>query len=182
MKTIFIYGLTGKTKHAKSAKKIFNDLICFEYNSKFEQPIEEIANELSEFINSKTDKYEKINLIGISAGGLIASYYTKFLNPKKVSKLATVCSPLKGTYMTIFYSKKRKGIKEFSYNSKFLKKLNSKKLGKNKIINFYCFFDIAVPFNSGKGENPKFTLNFFHPLVQYDKNILKKIKKFFRKN
>ncbi len=178
-KVIFIYGFEGYKNQSKTAKSIFNNLICFEYNSKLKQPLEEITKELDDFINLKIKKDEKVNLIGVSAGGIIASYYTKFINPKKVSKLATICSPFKGSYLTIFYSKKRKGLKELSYGSDFLKKLNSKKLGKNKIINFYSFFDILVPFNSGRGENPVYTWNFFHFAIQNDKKILRKIKGFF---
>lgn len=180
---IFIYGFEGYQNQSKTAKDIFSDydFLCFEYNSKLKQPIEEIAKELSSFINNKTNKDEKVNLVGVSAGGIIAEYYARFLNPKKVDKLATVCSPFHGTYAPLFYSKERVGLKELSYNSDFLKKLNSKKLDENKTINFYSFFDILVPFNSGKGENPIHTWNFFHFTIQKDKKILNKIKSFFEK-
>lgn len=181
MKTIFIYGFTGSKKDSIIAKKIFDNLLCFEYNSKLKQPLEEIAEELNLFIKSKTKNSEKVNLIGISAGGIIAAYYGKFINQKKTDKIATVCSPFHGTYIPYFYSKKRKGLKELSYNSNFLKKLYSKRLGKNKTINFYSFFDLLVPFNSGKGENPEHTWNFFHFIIQNDKRIFKKIKEFFEK-
>lgn len=180
MKTIFIYGFTGSERF-KNARKFFDNLYCFEYNSKLTQPIENIAEELNSFIRSKTKTNEKVNLIGISAGGIISDYYAKFINSKKVNKIATICSPFGGTYLSFFFPKKFKGLKELSYNSGFLKKLKTKKLGKNKTINFYSFFDLLVPFNSGKGENTKYTWNFFHFTVQHDKRILKKIKNFFEK-
>lgn len=181
MKTIFVYGFMGYKNQSKCAERILDNLICFEYNSKLEQSIKEIARELDFFINSKTSKTERVNLLGISAGGIISDYYGKFVNPKKVSKIATVCSPFKGSYLTIFFTKKRRGLKELSYNSDFLRDLNSKKLDKDKIINFYSFFDYLVPFNSGKGENPKHTWDFFHFRVDRDKRILRKVKRFFEK-
>ncbi|MEK6913692.1 MAG: alpha/beta fold hydrolase [Nanoarchaeota archaeon] len=183
VKTIFVYGFKGYNKQIKSAKEVFGNLplICFEYNSNLNQPLEKIAEELSNFVNSNTKKKEKINLIGVSAGGIIATYYTKFLSPHKIHKLATICSPFRGTYLSFFYSKKKKGVRELIYNSEFLKNLNSRKLNKYQIINFYSYLDPLVPGNSGKGENSFHTWNFFHFLIQNDKKILRKIKCFFHK-
>ena len=178
-KTIFVYGLEGNKSHAKAAGKIFRDknLVCFEYDSSLRKPIEELAQELRKFIDSKISKNERVNIIGVSAGGIIADYYKKFLAPAKVEKLATICSPFRGTYITKLYSSKRRGLKELSKDSEFLRKLNSKK-SFGETINFYCPLDVLVPGNSGKGENPVLTKNFFHFLIQKDKKILKKIKRF----
>lgn len=180
-KVIFIYGFTGSKKDSETAKKVLDNynLICFEYNSGLKQPLEEIAEELGDFIISKTKKDEKVNLIGVSAGGIIASYYAKFVSPYKVDKLATICSPFKGTYIPIFYSKKREGLKELFYSSEFLKKFNSRKMNKTKTINFYSYLDVLVPGNSGKGENPHYTWDFFHFTIHNNKRILNNIKEFF---
>ena len=182
-KIFFIYGFGGHKGQARIAKKVLNnyELICFEYNSKLEQSLRKIVLDLDNFINFKTSEKEKVNLVGISTGGIIATYYAGFVSPKKVHKLATICSPFKGTYVTSFYSKRRKGLKELNRNSAFLKKLNSKKLGKDKTINFYSVLDLLVPGKSGKGENPFHTSNFFHFTIQNDKRIFKKIKEFFDK-
>lgn len=182
-KIIFIYGFEGYKQQERVAKKILSDydLICFEYDSKLKQPLEEITEELDNFINSNTNKKEKVNLIGLSVGGIIASYYAKFVNPKKINKFATICSPFNGTYIPSFYAKKREGLKELKHNSIFLKKLNSKKLGKHKMINFWSCLDILVPGKSGKGENPIHTWNFFHFTIQNDENIFRKVKEFFEK-
>lgn len=180
-KAIFIYGFMGSKRDSEVAKKVLNnhDLICFEYNSKLKQPLEEIAGELDDFIISKTNQKEKVNILGVSAGGVIASYYTKFVSPSKVNKLATICSPFKGTYVPIFYSKERRGLKQLFYGSDFLKRLNSKKLDKKKAISFYSYFDILIPGSSGKAENPHHTWDFFHFTIQNNKRILIKIKEFF---
>jgi esterase/lipase len=180
-KVIFVYGFMNSNKDSQTARKVLDNynVICFEYDSGLKQPIEEIAKKLDDFIFSKTKKDEKVNLIGVSAGGIIAAYYTKFISPNKVDKLATICSPFNGTYVPGFYTKKREGLKELKYNSSFLKKLNSKKLDKEKIINIYSFFDYLVPGNSGKGENPVHTWNFIHFTASWDKRILNNIKEFF---
>lgn len=182
-KVIFIYGFTGTNKDSQTAKKVLDNynLICFEYDSSLRQALEEISEELDDFIISKTKSEEKVDLIGVSAGGIIASYSAKFVSPRKIDKLATICSPLNGTYVPDFYTKNRKGLKELEYDSPFLKKLNSKKLGQKKIINFYSFFDYLVPGNSGKGENPIHTWNFIHFTASWDKRILNKTKEFFDK-
>jgi esterase/lipase len=84
-KVIFIYGFTGTNKDSLTAKKVLDNynLICFEYNSNLRQSLEEISKELDNFIISKTSESEKVNLIGVSAGGVIAEYYAKFVSPKK---------------------------------------------------------------------------------------------------
>lgn len=179
MKTIFLYGFTGSKKDSETSRKFIDDIICFEYDSSLKQPLEEIAFELDKFIKHNTKKSEKINLIGVSAGGIIANYYTKFINLSKVNKIATICSPFGGTYVSYFYLNRRKGIADLLYGSKFLKKLNSKKLPKNKVINFYSHLDFVVPGNSGKGDNPVHTWDFLHFRIQKDKRIFKKIKAFF---
>jgi hypothetical protein len=182
--TIFIYGYLGYKKQERIAKKIFGNknLICFEYNSSLKQSIEDISYELNQFVKSlKIKSNKKVNLIGISAGGVIAEYYSKFINPKIVDKIATICSPLNGTYLANFYPKKFKGLNQLKRNSILLRKLKYKKLGKNKIINFYSYLDLLVPGNSGKGENPVHTWNFLHFIIQNDKSIFKRIKYFFNK-
>lgn len=180
-KIIFLYGFKGNRKNAKVTKNFFIDyeVLVFNYDSSLKQEIEEIAFELKKFIDSSTSKKEKINLIGISAGGVIASYYQKFVNPKKVNRLATICSPLNGVKIPKFYIQDKKGLAQLEKNCSFLKKLNSKK-SKN-VINFYSPYDIIVPGESGKGENPVITDNFAHPLVHRDKKILNEIKEFFEK-
>jgi hypothetical protein len=64
-------------------------------------------------------------------------------------------------------------------NSHFLKELSSKK-SKGKALNFYSYFDILVPGESAKGENPIQTSNFLHFFIQNDKKILKKIEEFLK--
>jgi len=182
-KVIFLYGFKGHKGHANAAKKIFGkqNVLVFEYDSDLKQTMEEIALELKQFIISKTSKNEKVNLIGVSAGGIISFYCAKFLLPKKINKVATVCSPFTGTYAAYFYSKKLKGIRQFEYNSSFIKKLKNVRLAKGKLISFWSYFDLGVPGKSAKKENPHYTWNIFHFIIQKDKKILKKIKTFFEK-
>ncbi len=181
-KIIFVPGLAGNIKQARAAKKILGQdrILPFKYDTSLKQPIEEISLELKKFIDSHTSKKEKVSLLGISAGGIISDYYRKFISPEKIDKIITICSPFEGSYITENYSKKREGVKELSENSLLLKKLKAKKV-KGKTMNFYCPMDILVPGNSGKGENPVRTNNFFHFTVHKDKKILKKVKEFLEK-
>ena len=179
-KVIFIYGFTGCEKQARVARNIFSnyEFLVFNYNSWLKQSIKEISKELEIFINGATKKNEKVFLIGISAGGIIASYYSKLINPKKILAIATVFSPLTGTYLPKFYPRKLRGLQELRKGSKLLKCIKNSK-AKVKEINFYSLLDPLVPGNAGRGKNPVHTWNFFHFTVQNDKSILNQIKRFF---
>ena len=177
---IFIYGFTGKTKHAKVAKKVFSksNFLVFEYDSMLREPIEKISSDLEKFISSSTKKGDKIYLIGVSAGGVIAEYYSRVINPDKTTGVATICSPLGGTYVSKLYSKKLKGVKELRKNSSLLNKIKNSKT-KINVINFYSPLDLLVPGKSGKGKNPVKVKDFFHFTIQYNRKILIKTKDFF---
>lgn len=182
-KVIFIPGFTGGKRDMFVAKKILKkyNLIYFKYNTLLIQTIEEISKELNSFIKSlKLKENEKINLIGVSAGGIIALYYAKFLNNEKIDKFVTMHSPLKGSYFAWLFPKKLRGLKQLKKNSKFLKKLKKKKTKVNQ-INFWNYFDVLVPGKSGKGENPINTKMPIHFLVQWWPAIYYKIKKFFER-
>jgi len=179
-KLIFVYGFKGNSNQAKIAKSIFSDynFLIFNYDSNLNQSIEEIAEELNNFICKNTLPKEKVYLMGVSAGGIICSYFSKFINPKKVIALGTICAPFNGTYVPIFYSKKLGGLQELKYHSSLLKKIKYSK-SKIKEINFYSYFDILVPGKSGASKNAVHTSKFFHFTIHNNKQILNKIKIFF---
>lgn len=156
-KIIYISGFTGGKRDIFLAKKILKDyeIIYFKYNTFLVQTVEEISEELKDFIKKiKLRKNEKINLIGLSAGGILALYYAKFLDKKRrIDKIVTIHSPINGTYLTKFFPKKLKGLQEMKRHSKFLEKLAKKKI-KVKQLNFWNYIDELVPGKSGRGENP----------------------------
>jgi triacylglycerol esterase/lipase EstA (alpha/beta hydrolase family) len=183
-KIVFISGLSGKRRNVFLVKRILKnfDVEYFEYDTKLVEKIQTLAKKLKEFIDKiKLRKNEKIGIIGISAGGIIAHYYLKFLDNKKVGKIVTLCTPFKGTYLPRLYSKKRKGLQQLRSNSRLLKKINSKELAKGiKERNYWSFFDPVVPGTSGRGSNPTHTFFFLHWVIQYRFFTVLRIRKFFR--
>lgn len=184
-KIIFIPGFMGGKRDTFIAKKILKDydLIYFKYNTYLIQTIEEIAMELKTFINSlKSKKNEKLILIGFSAGGIISLYYAKFLDKNKlIDKIITIHSPIKGTYFTEMFSKRFKGLKQLKLNSKILNKIEKNKTKINQ-INFWNYFDTALPGKSGKGKNPKNSFMPLHFLVQWWPPIYYAIKRDLKNN
>ena len=183
-KVIFIPGMSGGRRDMYIIKKKLSgfELIYFPYDVWLNKSIVKYSKELKIFINKlKLKKEEKVSIIGLSAGGIIARYYLEFIDSKNVDKLVTVCSPFKGSYFTIFTSfflKKHKGIQDLRKDSKILKKINKKKLKGIKEKNFYCILDILIPGDSGKGLNPEHTWFFFHNIIHWWPTLANKIRKF----
>ncbi len=166
-------------------KKILKDfdVIYFKYDSTLMQSIENLAKKLKNFVDGlKLKKNEKVGIIGVSAGGVVADYYLKFFGGwKKTSKFVSICSPLHGTYLSLFeflFFGKRIGLKQIGRKSDLIKKLESVKLKKVKQLNFWSYLDPLVPGKSGKGENSKHTWFFIHLIVHFWPPLVYKIKKF----
>jgi triacylglycerol esterase/lipase EstA (alpha/beta hydrolase family) len=181
-KIIYLSGFTGGKRDIFLAKKILKDynLIYFKYNTFLTQSVEEIGKELKHFIKDlKLNKKEKIHLIGLSAGGIIAIYYAKFLDKEKsIDKVITIHSPINGTYFAGLFPKKFKGLRQMKSNSDFIKRLSKNKTKINQ-INFWNYIDLLVPGKSGKGESPMRTY-VPHLPIAYWPPIYYKINKFLK--
>jgi len=177
-KIIFIAGFTGGKRDFIFAKMFFKkySFIYFKYNTLLVENIEKIARDLKKFIDSlNLEKNEKVYLIGMSAGGVIAEYYAKFLDSKKkIKKIYTIHSPLKGSYC--LSPIKLKGAQQLSAKSDFIKKLNKNKTKVNQ-LNFWNYFDYIVPGKSAKGKNPKNSFMPIHSIIQWWPPIYFSIKK-----
>jgi esterase/lipase len=181
MKAIFIVGFTGGKRDIFFARSILKpeyEVIYFKYDTFLRKSVQQISRKLDRFVLDITKNSEKVNLIGVSAGGVIAEYYSRFVNPKKVNKIATICSPLNGTYIPKIFPKKLKGVNQMKYNSPLLKKIKKSRT-KTHELNIYSKLDFLVPGNSGKGKNSKHTLFFIHFLIQWWPGIYFKVKRFF---
>ncbi|MEX2017328.1 MAG: hypothetical protein WD876_02545 [Candidatus Pacearchaeota archaeon] len=183
-KVIFIAGMSGGKRDMYIIKKklVGFEVIYFPYNVWLNDSITKYSKELKRFIDRlKLKRGEKVGIIGISAGGVIARYYLEFIDNKKVDKLVTVCSPFKGSYFTVlasFFLRKHKGIRDLRKDSKILKKINRKKFNDIKEKNFYCILDILIPGDSGKGLNPEHTWFFFHNIIHWWPPLINKMRKF----
>ena len=180
-KVIFIAGMSGGKRDMLLVKKILKgfEVLYFPYNTKLTENLEEYAKQLKNFINKlELKKNEKVSIVSYSAGGIIASYYIKFLEKKRVDKIITVCSPFNGTWLWRLSSEKKKGVQQVRKNSDLLKKIASGKIKPVKELNFWCWFDPLVLGTSGKASNPKHTIFFLHWIIQFWPPIICKIRKF----
>jgi len=184
-KIVFISGMGGGKRDMFMMKHVLKDfdIKYFNYDTKYTETVEQSANKLKKFIGELEIKQnEKISIIGLSGGGIIADYYLKFIDDRKVDKVVTICSPFKGSWLHLIFSKKRKGLQEIQKESNLIKKLNAKKLEDTKSLNFWCWFDPLVPGTSAKGTKPKHTLFFIHWIIQFWLPLIYKTKRFLDKD
>tara|TARA_Y100000310_G_scaffold85798_1_gene82624 strand:- start:10122 stop:10691 length:570 start_codon:yes stop_codon:yes gene_type:complete len=185
-KVIFISGYNGH-KYDPFLIRLFLGrkfkILFFNHNMSFGKiKIEKFAKQLQGYVNRlKLEKGEKLSIIGYSVGGLIAEYYLKFLDNKKVDKLITLCAPFKGSPMASIFFSDRNGMKEIQKSSGFLKKLNKKKLNKIRSESIYCEEDIVVPNKSSKRGKSIRSYFFIHIIIQFWPPAILKIKRFLEK-
>jgi len=179
-KVLFIPGFTGGKRDIYVIKrKLKNfELIYFPYDTWLNKKIEIYAKELKRFIDGFKLKNEKISLIGVSAGEIIAEYYLKFLDNKKVDKIITICTPFGGSWLATYFFRRKKGLRQLAKNSSLLKKLRKRKLKGVKEENIWSKLDFLVPGSSGKGDHPEHTWFFIHIIIHWWPPIANKIKKF----
>jgi len=180
-KVIFIPGAIGGKKDMILINKMLKeyDIKYFPYDTGLKNTIEQYSEKLKEFIDElKLEKDEKISIISISAGGIIAEYYLKYLESGKVDKIVTLFTPFKGTWLPHFIYKKKKGFQELRKNSIILEKISNKKLIDIEELNIWCWLDPVVPGKSGKGSNPMHVLFPIHGAIQFWPPVIVKIKKF----
>jgi len=116
-------------------------------------------------------------------GGLISSYYLKFIESKKVRKFVTLCSPFYGTKWARYFFGDRLGVVEMRPKSYFLIKLNRKKLKRVIQRDFYSQKDFIVPGRSGNSNDAiSREINFWcHPLAIFWSPVVKRITDFILK-
>tara|TARA_Y100000034_G_C6908659_1_gene422559 strand:+ start:6946 stop:7515 length:570 start_codon:yes stop_codon:yes gene_type:complete len=184
-KVIFISGYNGHKYDSLLTKLLLGRkfrVMFFNHNMSFGKiKIKKFAEQLQRYINElKLEKGEKISIIGFSVGGLIAEYYLKFINNKKVDKLITLVSPFKGSPLASIFFTDRKGMKEIQKHSAFLKKLNKKKLKGIRQESIYCEEDIIVPSKLGKRAKSTRSYFFIHIIIPFWPPAILKIKRFLK--
>ncbi len=95
-------------------------------------PIEDYAEQLSQFINSNFSPQQSLDLVGFSMGGLVCRYYLQRLGGlKRAENLVTVASPHQGTLTAhvTWYD----ACKQMRPESDFLQDLNSDEYTLNQI-------------------------------------------------
>ena len=154
----------------------------FKYNTLLTEKIEKISKQLQKFIQKQTSENEKVDILALSAGGIIADYYLKFIDNHKVENFVSVCSPFNGTPIAYLFPKTIfKGISQLRKNTNFLRKLNNKSPKTNQ-LNIWSKYDILVPGYSGQGPQPHHTYFFLHPIIHFFPPIIKRLKRFLLNN
>lgn len=86
--------------------------------------LDELAHQIADYVETHFKLSQKINLVGLSMGGLVSRYYVQRLGGvKRVKRLITISSPHNGTWMA--YLLPLKGCQQMRPNSVFLQDLNS---------------------------------------------------------
>lgn len=85
--------------------------------------LEELAQQLNQFIEQTFEPDQPIDLVGLSMGGLVSRYYVQRLGGiNRVQRFITIASPHNGTLMA--YSLQGKGCIQMRPSSPFLTALN----------------------------------------------------------
>jgi pimeloyl-ACP methyl ester carboxylesterase len=121
--------------------------------------------------NKITQIYEetgmKVNLIGHSMGGLVAS---KYINHSKVNNIITIATPFRGTPLLNYFKFENNCINDIQKKSEFLNILHSNIQKEKKTI--HCFgshYDIYVPYPRYL---PYYCFNDYHIKLSGHLNIL----------
>jgi triacylglycerol lipase len=151
---LFVHGIAGDEKDYKPLidflkTKEFDKFYEFKYASRIGiHPIKVIAKELAEYIE-KNIKEEKINIIALSQGGIIALAYLKYFFPipngknLHINKLFTICAPHRGSMVAKMLN--WPGIIDLRPNSELLKDLETfVKEGRVNLYSVYTPFDLMV--------------------------------------
>lgn len=85
--------------------------------------LEELAQQLADYIDTNFDPEQPLDLVGLSMGGLVARYYLQRLGGiKRVQRFIAISSPHSGTWMA--YTLWGKGCVQMRPGSAFLEDLN----------------------------------------------------------
>ncbi len=85
--------------------------------------IDELARQLSTFIDANFHKGERVDLVGFSMGGLVCRYYVQRMGGlARVQRLVTISSPHNGTLTACWWP--GAGCRQMQPHSEFLRDLN----------------------------------------------------------
>jgi triacylglycerol lipase len=177
---LFVHGFGGGSyefKPIESYLKKKGDFKFYEfvYPRRFgEESIKNIAQSLKKFVSNNI-KEKKLAIIGISQGGIIAEYYLKNFNKKKIDCLITLCTPHKGSLAAYFRS--IPGFLDLRPGSKTIIELDNY-MRKSKIPLYSVFTPFDLMVIPGWNANPgygriKMVLAPLHPLAFWWPTALK---------
>lgn len=137
--------------------------------------LEELALQLTTFIEEKLSEFHAFDIVTFSMGGIVARQYLQN-TPNQVKRFISISSPHNGTYMA--YLSRKVGSKQLRPDSSFLRKLNqsTSKLAQIKCISIRTPLDLMiVPSSSSKVRwaNNKIVWSILHPFMVRNKACLR---------
>jgi triacylglycerol lipase len=138
--------------------------------------LDELAQQVADYINKTFPEEQPIDLVGFSMGGIVSRYYVQRLGGiNRVQRFITISSPHYGT--VVAYASRRPGAMQMRPNSLFLKDLNSD-VAMLKQLNFTSIWTpydlMIVPANSSQLPvgNQVIVPVMAHPLMLTDSRSL----------
>lgn len=181
---IIVHGFNNNETKMKHIAKSLSDLGCTVFSvslkpSSGKLGIDDLAQQLKNFISDKIDSDQNIDLIGFSMGGLVCRYYLQRLNGlNKVDHFITISTPHNGTWIAFLLC--NKGAKQMRFASDFIIDLNKDldKLKSLKFTSIWTPFDLMIlPTSSSHidfGKEIKIKC-LLHPLMVSNKKCIKAI-------
>lgn len=147
--------------------------------------LQELAQQVKQYIDKNFTLDEKIILVGFSMGGLVTRYYLQRLNGiKKVDKYVSISAPNNGSILA--YLLPFKGIQQMRPDSNFLQDLNQdvkEKLNSLKSLIFWTPIDtMIIPADSslmGIGKEISIPLQI-HKWMSRDRRVMEQIYDFLQ--
>jgi triacylglycerol lipase len=107
--------------------------------------LDELADQLANYIRAGFPPHQTIDLVGFSMGGLVARYYLQRLKgAERVERFITIASPHNGTLAAFFRA--NPGARQMRPGSHFLKDLNrdASLLERIRVTSIWTPFDLMI--------------------------------------
>ena len=184
---IFVHGFWDKSsvfnRMAKYLERkgwsVYYDLNLQPNNGKI--TIEEMAGQLSHYIDRLLGPSTPFSLVGFSMGGLVSRYYVQKMDENdRVKHLITISSPHRGTWSAYVFN--RKACIQMRPQSAFLNDLNKdlSKLQRIKFTSIWGYGDSMIVPNASSHlpvGNEKIFAFGIHFLMPYVNNVIKGVEK-----
>lgn len=108
-------------------------------------PLEQLAEQVADYIDQTFSSDQKLDLVGLSMGGLVSRYYVQRLGGMaRVERLVTLGTPHYGTWTA--YLSNRRGCVQMRPESDFLQRLNqdAAMLDQLKFTSIWTPFDLMI--------------------------------------
>lgn len=108
-------------------------------------PLEQLAEQVSEYIEKTFSGPERLDIVGLSMGGLVSRYFVQRLGgAERVQRLVTLGTPHHGTWMA--YLSQQLGCQQMRPQSPFLQALNqdAELLGQLQFTSIWTPFDLMI--------------------------------------